>query len=97
MWQGINLNEMFLNQVKAPITMLLLQFTLCVQESDTKLFKLISHYTNKFVLKAVQGFFFFLTNYKAILPLSFPPNRLTAQGLPVSNEEETPTELVDQM
>lgn len=38
--------------------MLLLQFTLCVQESDTKLFKLISHYTNKFVLKAVQGFFF---------------------------------------
>lgn len=44
----------FLNQVIAPITMLLLPLTLCVQESFTQLFKLIGHYTNQFVLKVVQ-------------------------------------------
>lgn len=48
----------FLNQAIAPITMLLLPLTLCVQESDTKLFKLISHYTSQFVLKVVQVFYY---------------------------------------
>lgn len=40
----------------------------------------ISHYTNTFVLKVVQGYkyiiIYFFTNYKAILPLSFPLNIL---------------------
>lgn len=52
------LKWMFLNQVIAPITMLLLPLTLCVQESDTKLFQLISHYTNQFVLTVAQGYFY---------------------------------------
>lgn len=87
-----HLKLMFLNQVIAPITMLLLLLTLCVQGSATKLFKAISSYSNQFVLKLVQGFFtFILTNYNAILSLSFLANIFAAQSF---EWEESPTELV---
>ena len=87
---------MFLNQVTAPITVLLLPLTLCVQESDTKLFQFLSHYTNQFVLTVVQGFFFFFF-FLHITKLSFPcPSHQTffaAQGLPVANKRRVPLSL----